>query len=599
MLWAMFFTSVANADTVGGNSSDGCQSSSLIAYEGDIVGMAELRIRFRLNIPDAGTVVTGRWLLSNGQAAPSKAWQGPISVWASSETAGGFYSPLIIRFIPGSVGRARFVIERPADYGSCFIVSNVQVDRVRTGNGGGGAVPTPPPGGGGVATPSPSPTPEGGPPSASPTATPTSPPCSNTNPIPAGCVPPPGYCWGYGPPTPGQGWPIMECESATPSPSPTPSPTPSPPPRVECTTHDVDPRWTSDNRTCKSPDGEHFDFLSGHSYTVTFFAPTTGGGNQAGGHFRQGGHSSADTAMSACMGSPASNMGAATSRSCTFTVTTVAAGFYRYGFWMISWAASATTGYMSIVDNNPAATPTPTPVPSSTPTPSPTLPPNWGTAPPPPPGEGGGAGQPGSGDGFEDIDGNDVDAGTGGGDDGVPGSSGGGSGVPECTVSDLTLKPGYQPYDPVTDISDLGPRIDGKDPVSGIATAVGWLGDMLWTMPNRIGNGIKWAVNMTVNFIIPGDCLPDIIEARMTAINAEPPFSLFTDVNTLLTTTSAGSAALGDIPLPGGETIALPVDMIEGAAGVRPVLVGAVWLMAALAILSLIAGTFGVKGTGE
>lgn len=191
---------IALADS-SGFASSGCVYEYRVGPV-SMVGASELRVRFRLDIP-AGTVVIGRWEDTNGTTGPQRWWVGPIGQWY--QYGGEADSALRVMVAPGASGSASFRLFRPADYGACWTVSDIVVDRIMyTGSGGGSP-------GGGMATPTPSPS---GAPSPSPY------PSSDPEGPYGTSSPPPGYCWGYGPPAPGQPWPIYPCEGASPTPTP-------------------------------------------------------------------------------------------------------------------------------------------------------------------------------------------------------------------------------------------------------------------------------------------------------------------------------------------------------------------------------------------
>lgn len=167
------------------------------------------------------------------------------------------------------------------------------------------------------------------------------------------------------------------------------------------------------------------------------------------------------------------------------------------------------------------------------------------------------------------------------------------TGIAACDVDDGTYsKVGQAPLQPLRDTSFPG-SINPLDYIPPI-------GNMLANVPVVVANAGQTMVNTGVDFMIPGACLPTVIDTRITAIRALPPFTLFDEVTTSMTAGSAGSASLGAIPLPGGHSVAVPMGSLAAAAPtVRPVLVAIVWFATALTCMSMIAGTFGVKGPGD
>jgi hypothetical protein len=166
------------------------------------------------------------------------------------------------------------------------------------------------------------------------------------------------------------------------------------------------------------------------------------------------------------------------------------------------------------------------------------------------------------------------------------------TGLAACDADDGTYsKPGQAALQPLSSTAFPG----SVNPLDYIP----WVGNMLANIPIVISNVRQEAINEGIDFVIPGPCLATVIEDRLDAIRAEPPFSLFDEVNEALSGASTGSVALA-IPLPGGTVADFPFDSLTAAAPtVRPVLVAVVYFVTALMIGSLIAGTFGVKGTGE
>lgn len=224
-----------SADSWNSPSSNGCVTSFELPSI-SLAGVSLLSVAYHITLPPSTprTVAQGRWIGSNGGVGPSYAF---VSNYAGGSVADfwtGNVSPtyFYVNIAYGSNGTATYKIARPADYGGCFTVDHVVVTRqfwgAGGGSGGGGGGGSG--GGGGIASPTPSPT---GEPSPSPYASYP----AECNPSIEGCAPPAGYCWGYGPPAPGEGWPIYPCESEPPD--PTPTPTPTPPPGAVCSGTDL------------------------------------------------------------------------------------------------------------------------------------------------------------------------------------------------------------------------------------------------------------------------------------------------------------------------------------------------------------------------
>lgn len=163
-----------------------------------------------------------------------------------------------------------------------------------------------------------------------------------------------------------------------------------------------------------------------------------------------------------------------------------------------------------------------------------------------------------------------------------------GNGLAACEADDGTYsKPGQAPLQALHDTSFPG-SINPLDYIPPIM-------NMVSNVPIVISNAGQTMVNTGVDFVIPGPCVLTIIEDRMTEIQAEPPFVYFAELETALSG-GAGSASLAAIPLPGGNSIAFPMDTLtEAGTIVRPILLAVVVLIGLLTILSAILGTFGVK----
>lgn len=381
ILWANVFTSLASADTIAGNSVS-CTQQPAILWSGSEVGYARFTIQFRLTV-GAHSAVAGRWEDSNGASGPFKWWGNNTDVaqafWTSSDSTGGANSPLGVNLAPGSSATARFVLQKSGAYGDCFSAAAVVVTRTPYTEGGGGTGG----GGGGIATPSPSPTPN---PSATPTPSPTPSPTGVggcqlvTDPD---CVPPSGFCWGFGPPAPSADYPLVPCE--TPSPSPSPSATPEPP----CTS------WSDDSGIPPNNDEYsdglcEFTLTNGLYYRVsgnyTVNLNSWGTSLSIAGLYTAGGHSVASWALG-CAGGGV-NINNATrqySSWCEFTGTTGSYVFRQTSGggggtgWYYEFVAYLEAGINSDGSPVPSSTPTATPSASAGGTGEPTLPPGWPT----------------------------------------------------------------------------------------------------------------------------------------------------------------------------------------------------------------------------
>lgn len=203
--WSLLATSnTARGETYAGSSGSKCDTTAHTVFSMPLDGtVASAEISQAKLVVDAGTVVRGYWVLSNGTSPGTKYWQGPGTFfsWYGDGKVGSAY--LRINLVQGTTGTLRFVLVKTGQYGECWTASNigVRVLRFSTGN------PNPPPGGGGP-SPDPSPTPSPTqPPSASPSA----------SPAPGWCVDP-----DYDPTRPGTGA-YIPCETAAPSATPSPA----------------------------------------------------------------------------------------------------------------------------------------------------------------------------------------------------------------------------------------------------------------------------------------------------------------------------------------------------------------------------------------
>ena len=207
-MWATFFGAAAipsvSADTFAGNSSPGCTTQQHVLAEFPVQGFASASIQFRVYLDNGGTV-TGRWEHSSGQLGSQKSWT------AGLDGSGEWWVPAEwIGFSGGTTGTVRYVLQKTAQYGDCFTVTHVQVQRFPVLS----TTPVP-----AASTNAPVLT-------ASATAGPSDPPdpgCDyDTDPE---CEAPAGWCWAVagGHPT-DPDYELAECEWApTPPPSPTPA----------------------------------------------------------------------------------------------------------------------------------------------------------------------------------------------------------------------------------------------------------------------------------------------------------------------------------------------------------------------------------------
>jgi hypothetical protein len=180
--------------------------------------------------------------------------------------------------------------------------------------------------------------------------------------------------------------------------------------------------------------------------------------------------------------------------------------------------------------NNASSTPTPAPTPTPTPTGAPpvneTIPPNEP-----------GPGEPQGADMCEGPDdrrlmvcqeggSGDVDGDGNGDGNGAPGGGGtGSSGVAGCPTTPVEDKIGYVEYEEVTELDSLAPAIEGKQGLDIIGAAIGWLGAVVGSIPERFSNAFVWVWNQGINAVIPGDCIDQIFESFMADTLALPPFS--------------------------------------------------------------------------
>jgi len=217
----------AQADSFGMPNSSGCVHSMTL-YSGPMAGLSRLMISFHITIP-ANTpteTVQGRWTSDSGGSGAAQWWTGRVAgagdwdAYVGYRVNGATWS--FVNIVPGGTGTASFKITEPYNYGGCFYVDHIIVDRWFLSDGGGGAGGTGGGGGGGIATPTPRPS---GAATPSPYASIGAGCDPSAAPVPS-CPPPAGYCWGYGPPAPSQGWPIYPCDT----PGPTASPSGSAPP---------------------------------------------------------------------------------------------------------------------------------------------------------------------------------------------------------------------------------------------------------------------------------------------------------------------------------------------------------------------------------
>jgi hypothetical protein len=227
---------------------------------------------------------------------------------------------------------------------------------------------------------------------------------------------------------------------------------------------------------------------------------------------------------------------------------------------------------------SPSATPTPTPTPASSPTPSPTptpIPPTGGggfmfpTFPPPSRGP-----NLGGSEGYEEPTPPNPNR----------------TGIAACDMDDGSYtKVGQAPLQALNDTTFPG----SINPLDYIP----WIGRMFTNVPIVIGNAVQTAVNTGVDFVVPGDCIPGIIDERVTEMRAAPPFSYIEEIGLAMQGSAGGS--LPAIPLPGGGSVAFPTAQLAAAgSSVRPILAAFVWLAAAMTIGRIVLRTFGVGGSG-
>lgn len=190
------------------------------------------------------------------------------------------------------------------------------------------------------------------------------------------------------------------------------------------------------------------------------------------------------------------------------------------------------------------------------------------------------------------------EGGSGGAGPGYPTGGGtGDSGVTECEPTPVTEKVGYVAPLPAATFDDLAVRVEGKDPLAGLGEALGWIGDMIGSLPAHGVNAVYWLWNQVVDAIVPGACLGPIIEGHWQAMGDTLPLSLFFDAKDAIdgAVAGAGSITIPGIPLPGGGSLAFPLADWEAAVSpYRGVMGAAVYLGGALYVFRTVAGTFGV-----
>lgn len=560
--FAVMGPKVSLADTIAGTGTGPCVRSDQLLWSGSVEGLKKLRAQYRVLIE--GPFVVGiRWEL-NGAAGPIQ-WLGygtsddvNGAEWGDATFWRGLGSGVTADIQEGSQGTAR-LWARPssAAYSTgCYQVLNVVIERQAWANQDGGVNPPPGGGSGGFATPTPTPSVD---PSASasptPTPAPTSPGCSvDPGFDPEECPPPDGWCYGFGPPAPGSPWPIYQCATPEP-PEPTPTPTPlaSPSPTCSGTLTYTNAMWGDPfytlSGTCFWEEGATYAYdvsvSQTHTYNVSVTVPgfssggwaSTAGTGQPGNGCTPADASAGGTTTASCDGEwviPDAAHGGEGSHPIQIGCET-----WRHG----DQACSVTYAFYLVDDPGAGPTPTPTATPTATPTPGPqTPPPGWVESAEP--------GQDGDGDGVEDRWGA-PEAGSGGGFGSGPPSPIGdnnGGGI-ACEGKPVEEKMGYVEYDPVPDFTTLAARVYGKDPIAGLGEAIGWVGDMIWTIPNRIGNVAKWAWNMWVDWWVPDEeCLDALIAAFVEDMNDHIPFSWIGDARAALDSALAAPDAGDSLP---------------------------------------------------
>jgi hypothetical protein len=129
---------------------------------------------------------------------------------------------------------------------------------------------------------------------------------------------------------------------------------------------------------------------------------------------------------------------------------------------------------------------------------------------------------------------------------------------------------------------------------------LGWIGCEIGDVITALTNLPQYIVNALIDLVSPAPGLDARVGAHLAALESARPFSYVGDLVTAVDAgTGASAMSIPAIPLPGGGSIAFPLSaMASGMSGVRSVLVGFVWLAAALACIRIVAGSFGTGRAG-
>lgn len=642
MVWTWFLNNPTgvSADSVGGNPTPPgvCVGSGTpwTLYSGSVAGLASISIRYKITLHGSGdnaTVTMARWTSQTGFLGPllvlQKPWDMDGDGFADAEDAtwfvdGGDKGTTLV-FQPGSTGTYSYsVAVLGYSVTSCVTIDNVVVSRTPHS----GPQVTPPPGGGGVA---PTPTPASEPTApAAPTAIADGTPGPGTECFvdregDERCYPPPpdGWCWHND----GDDVTLIECES--------PSAPPSPPPAGPCDGK----TWCYDgfvgtgvplpgaNGGCSiawcfagTPQAEaegvaNASFVAGHDYEWHMRIETTRtscGTFQAGVFF-----SEIQSRISGVTGTPPGSfdwIGCAPADrhwnqwGGTFHVDSVCTGDCSGEAYITAQSGEKWDVYAWFTDLD-APPPTPSPDPGGGEEDDPTLPPNWcgvtgATCPP----------APAAPDINVDVDICEDDP-TAAACDGIvnicaehpgiaacmtfgppPPNSGGnggpsasgavGNGVGECTPSG-SPKPGTLP------IEDLvTPKPDGNI-FEEIGTHVG-------NVPRIAGNGVKGAVNIGVDYLVPGECMQTIVTDFTDEVKDRQPFAAYFSIRDAIDGSTGTEVTAPGMIINGAE-----VDVNDAFAAVGEatapysgILQLIPWLIGGLLIMRKVMGTVGAGEGG-
>lgn len=569
LAWSIFFAGEVSADTVPGRSTNGCVNEAVL-WSGELTGIESITLGAKAVLNAHPTVL---WVgFAYEGAVESEYW------WYSNGTA----STTILIGLPqpngarigikaGTTGTGRFIMRVPGYApASCATITDVRV--VRTFHS---ATATQAPGGGGVA---PTPTPAG--PTPTPPTMPTPVPggtpedgytCFDpdlTGPDPMQCYPEPPAGWCYLPVNPAtdpDGVLLIQC-----------APAPSAPPAganthtFSCTTTGatcVD--WTDSNgQYVYNTAGDRwlFDFgtdrnMSGSpSYDNRLYVGINAGLGEAVG-FWAGVTPTGKCANAQWLDYVIAN--GAGSDHCSVTTTNGSDGGAGNcgGVSGCIWFQGAHSGgdtvtYTVTITLLEAGSGSPNQTPSAPPVTDPTIPPDWW-----------GPGRSGPPDVNLDIDVNvdiceddpdilacqysfppmDIDicadnptiaacatpqpAKTPGPGGELPTGSAVPNGLEECLLESHPPKPGTMPLDTIATVPPGGTIFDE------IGTHVG-------NIPRVAGNTVKTGVNTGIDYVVPGECVEDMVGAFADDVAGTPPFSYFFEARSAFDTAATGEGTV-------------------------------------------------------